>query len=133
MARSSRDVGYRFDYLVAPLRCRQCGRPAQADEMLEMTTRLRDEPNLAYLTVGDTLPVTPERAIGSGYTQLRLPQADEPTILLHPWACVSCGSTANWAEVVVEDDVIEEIESVVLDEETLARAHYQMIDDSKEY
>src|SRR3954452_24046281 len=116
-------MGYRFDYLVAPLRCPQCGRVAQADEMLDMTTRLRAEPNLAYLTVGDPLPVTAERAVAAGYVQRRLPGPDEPVVLLHPWACVSCGVRANWAEVVIEEDVIEAIDETELDEEALARAH----------
>jgi hypothetical protein len=127
MALSSRDVRYRFDYLVAPLRCAQCDRVAQADEMLEMTTRLRDEANLAFLTVGDSLPVTTERALDRGYIQLRAPRPGEPISLLQTWTCTSCGSTANWAEVVVEDDVIEVIEEVALDEETLARAHFKIV------
>jgi len=125
-------MGYRFDYLVAPLRCPQCGWVAQADEMLDMTTRLRAEPNLAYLTIGDSLPVTPELAVAAGYVQLRLPGPHEPVVLLHPWACVACGTGANWAEVVVEEDVIEAIDEAVLDDETLARAHFRAPPDSKE-
>lgn len=108
------------------MRCPRCGRVAQADEMLEMTTRLRAEPNLAYLTVGDHLPVIPEQAIARGYVQLRLPEPDEPTILLHTWTCTSCGAAGNWAEVVVEDDVIEAIDEAVLDQDTVARAHFKI-------
>ncbi|MEV4320155.1 hypothetical protein [Actinocrispum sp. NPDC049592] len=125
MAPPSRDVGYRFDYLVAPLRCAHCNRTAQPDEMLEMTTRLRDTPNLAYLGVGDKLPVTTQRALDNGYELLRAPQDGEPTILLQPWACASCGATDNWAEVVIEQDVIEAIDEVVLDADTLARANFR--------
>jgi hypothetical protein len=132
MAPSSRDVGYRFDYLVAPLRCAQCGRVAQPDEMLEMTTRLRELPNLAYLGVGDKLPVTTQRALDNGYELLRTPQPDEPTILLHTWTCMSCGAAANWAEVVIEEDVIEAIDEVTLNPETLARAHFKVIENSQE-
>ncbi|TCO55024.1 hypothetical protein EV192_108312 [Actinocrispum wychmicini] len=99
--------------------------------MLEMTTRLRAEPNLAYLTIGDDLPVTPERAASAGYVQLRLPGPDEPTILLHTWTCASCGAAGNWAEVVVEEDVIEAIDEAELDADTMARAHFKVSDDSR--
>jgi hypothetical protein len=121
-------VGYRFDYLVAPLRC-ECGRLAHADEMLEMTTRLRDEPNLAFLGVGDRLPVTKQRALECGYLLVREPA--EPAVLVHMWACASCGYDRNWAEVVVRDGVIQEIEAVDLDQETLARAHF-IVDDARD-
>jgi hypothetical protein len=121
-------VGYRFDYLVAPLRCGQCGRMAQADEMLEMTTCLRDEPNLAYLRVGDSLPVTTARALDSGYLLVREPPSGSPVVLLHKWTCASCGCAENWAEVVVRDGVITMIDEADLDEEALAQAHFIVAD-----
>lgn len=124
-------MGYRFDYLVAELPCDRCGAVSPADATLEMTTRLRDHPELAYLGVGDELPVDTARARASGYLVVREPAPDTPVVLLHQWICPVCGYPYNWAEVVVVDGVITDIRAVPLNQDTLARAHL-VVDDLRE-
>lgn len=124
-------MGYRFDYLVARLTCAWCGTVAEPDERLEMTTRLRDDPQLAFLGVGDSLPVDPRRAAASGYLRTR-PSADgEPVLLLHQWSCPTCGYAYNWAELTVRDGVIESIVETPLTSAAFTRAHY-VVDDLRE-
>lgn len=121
-------MGYRFDYLVAELPCERCGTVSPADASLEMTTRLRDDPQLAYLGVGDELPVDTARARATGYLVVREPAPDERVVLLHQWTCPVCGYPYNWAEVVVADGVITDIRAVKLNRDTLARAQF-VVDD----
>lgn len=124
-------MGYRFDYLVAALPCGRCGAVSPADASLEMTTRLRDDPQLAYLGVGDALPVDTARALRSGYLLGHEPAPGEPVVLLHQWTCPACGDAYNWAEVVVDGGVITAIRAVDLNRGAVARAHY-LVDDLRE-
>ena len=124
-------MGYRFDYLVAELPCGRCGTVSPADESTEMTTRLRDDPQLAYLGVGDALPVDTPNVLRSGYVLLHEPAPGEPVILLHRWTCPACGYPYNWAEVVVDGGVIAAIRAVELNRDTVARAHFA-VDDVRE-
>jgi hypothetical protein len=124
-------VGYRFDYLVAALPCGSGGEVSPADSSTEMTTRLRDDPQLAYLGVGDGLPVDTPRALRSGYLLLHEPAPGEPVVLLHQWTCPACGYAYNWAEVVVTDGVITAIQAVDLNRDAVARAHY-VVDDVRD-
>ena len=68
-------MGYTFDYLVGELRCAFCDTVSGADERTNMTTRLRDEPGLAFLGVGDMLPVDTERALKADYLLVREPRS----------------------------------------------------------
>jgi hypothetical protein len=124
-------MGYRFDYLVAELRCERCGAVSPADASSEMTIRLRDDPQLAYLGVGDELPVDTARARASGYLVVREPAPGEPVVLLHQWTCPVCGYPYNWAEVVVSGGVITDIRVVMLNQDTLGRAHF-VVDDVRD-
>ena len=117
-------MGYRFDYLVAELPCERCGTVSPPDASPEMTTLLRDDPQLAYLGVGDELPVDTARARASGYLVVRQPTPGEPVVLLHQWTCPTCGYPYNWAEVVATDGIITDIRSVALNQATLTRAHF---------
>lgn len=122
-------MAYSFDYLVAPLRCPD-GAVSPADESTEMTTRLRDEPALAYLGVGDRLEVDTERARQSGYLVLREPRPGEPIVLLQTWVCPSDGTPFLWARVVIRGGIITEIRETQLDGATIAGAHF-IVDDAK--
>src|SRR5262245_42470937 len=124
-------MGYTLDYLAAELTCSRCGAVSPADWSTEMTTRLRDDPQLANLGVGDELPVDTARALASGYLLVREPAPDEPVILLHQWTCPACGYAYNWAEVVIEDGVIASIQTIELNQAAFARAHY-IVDDVRE-
>src|SRR5690349_15432879 len=95
-----------------------------------MTTRLRDDSQLAYLGVGDDLPVDTARALAGGYLLLREPEPDDD----RPPAPVdlpACGYAYNWAEVVVTDGVITSIRAVDLNQAALARADF-IVDDARD-
>ena len=124
-------MGYRFDYLVAPLRCGRCATVSPADETLGMTTRLRDNPQLAFLGVGDALPIDTSTVPSAGYLLLRQPKPREPTTLLQQWECPTCSYAYNWAAVTIRDGIIAAIEPVELNRSTLALANY-IDDDVKE-
>lgn len=119
---------YSFDYLTATLRCARCGRLGPT---LDMITRLRDEPQLDSLGVGDALPVTTANALNSGYLLVREPVPGEPIVLLHTWTCSHCGYADNWALVTVADGVIESIREAALDQRSLAAAQF-VVDDVQE-
>ena len=124
-------MGYRFDYLVARLPCGPDGELTPADASTEMTTRLRDDPQLAYLGVGAELPVDTARALTSGYLLLNEPATGEPVVLLHQWTCPATGYAYHWAEVVVTAGVITDIRAVDLNQTTLTRANY-VVDDIRD-
>lgn len=124
-------MGYTLDYLVAELPCGRCGAVSAADASLEMTTRLRDDPQLAYLGVGDELPGDTARALAGGYLLLHEPAPGGPIVLLHRWTCPACGYAYNWAEVVVTGGVITSIRAVDLNQAALARAHF-IVDDARD-
>lgn len=124
-------MGYTFDYLVAELTCGRCAAVSPADSSTEMTTRLRDDPQLAYLGVGDELPVDTARARASGYIVVHEPTPGKPVVLLHQWTCPACGYPYNFAEVVVEGGVITAIRAVELNQAALARSHF-VVDDVRE-
>jgi predicted RNA-binding Zn-ribbon protein involved in translation (DUF1610 family) len=123
-------TGYRFDYLVAEMPCPGCGAISPADGSTEMITRLRDEPSLAYLGVGDALPADPARARQAGYLVLRDPRPGEDVVLLHTWVCPACGQSFLWARVRVREGRIASIEPVELNAASVASANY-VVDDAK--
>lgn len=124
-------MGYRFDYLVAELPCERCAAVSPPDSSTEMTTRLRDDPQLAYLGVDDELPVDTARALESGYLFAHEPTPDEPVVLLHQWTCPVCGYPYNWTAVTVSEGVITDIRAVELNRDTLTRAHF-VVDDVRD-
>jgi hypothetical protein len=117
-------MGYSFDYFVAALRCPVCGQVSPADESTNMQTKIRDQPELAYLGVGHPLHIRPEQMQQSGYLTVRWPQPGEAVRILETWECPSCGTTFNWAEIVVADGAIASITEAVLSRETLERIHF---------
>lgn len=119
---------YTLDYLVAPMRCPYCDRVSAADLTTEMQTRLRDEPALAYLGVGDELPTCPDRAAANGYIVLRGAKLGEGAILLHTWGCPACGEPFQWAQVVVRGGRIVAIEPTRLTRQAIERANYIEVD-----
>jgi hypothetical protein len=87
-----------------------------------MTTKIRDEPELAWLGVGSALKIDPASEPDAGYY---LVQPPGDTIRILPiWACPTCESYPHWAEIVVRDGRIESIKAVPLDRETLERIHF---------
>jgi hypothetical protein len=123
------EMGYTLDYFVAPLRCPVCGNVSPADESTNMQTKIRDNPELAYLGVGHPLEIRPEEMAASGYLTIRPPDQSGEIRILQSWECPACGQAFNWAEIVVKDGVIQSIEAVPLDRATLGRANY-ISDDS---
>lgn len=121
-------MGYTFDYLVAELPCGRCGETTPADESLDMTTALRDDPQLAFLGVGDALPADTAHAVAAGYLVLHEPAPDEPVVLLHRYTCRACGYAYNWAEVVVTGSTITAIRAVDLNQQSAAGAHFGVDD-----
>lgn len=113
-----------FDWFVAELDCRACGRRSPPDNTTSVQTKLRESPRQNCLVVGDELAVTPETAEDARYTLLRPPDGPDVRILQH-WTCPSCdGFPPQWLEVVVRSGRIASIESVVLDRDALDRAHF---------
>jgi hypothetical protein len=113
-----------FDTFVAELRCPRCGWVSSADDSSGMQTKMRNEPALAWLTVGDELQVEHATMRESGYLPVQIQIPAEPIRILQIWSCSHCHHYPNWAEIVVRDGCIESITAVPLDLETLARVHY---------
>ena len=111
-----------YDIFVAALRCPHCERTTPADVSTNMQTKLRDDPDLSSLGVGDALSIDHATAVESGYLAVQRPA--DPVHIGHIWACPSCHHDPNWAEIVVRDGRIESIEAVPLDRATLERLHY---------
>ncbi|HLO32679.1 MAG TPA: hypothetical protein VK249_26265 [Anaerolineales bacterium] len=85
-----------------------------------MQTYLRDEPDMASLMVGDPLAIDLERMCGegySGYLTVMVPKQSEPIHILQTWECPYCDSPTNWAEVIVNNGLIESIDAVKFDRE----------------
>lgn len=112
-----------FDWFVAELTCRRCGRRSPTDNSTSVQTKLREDARQNCLGVGAALAVTPESAEDARYTLLSMPTGPEVRILQH-WECPFCGDLGQWLEVVVRGDVIAAIESIGFDAAALARAHY---------
>lgn len=117
---------YSYDFFVANLKCPVCGETTPADTSTNMQTYLRDEPEMASLTVGDPLALDPERIRRGeydGYYSVRAPEPGEPIRILQTWECPSCDSPANWAEIVVRAGLIDSIDAVNFDREPFERSH----------
>jgi rubredoxin len=123
-------AGYTFDHIVARLRCPVCGAVSPADDSTEMTTKLRPEPELAFLGIGDRLDFDARNAAAGGYIVLAEPDQGEEVVLLHTWTCPTCGTAFQWARIVVRDGVIAEIDPIALDHQAIDRANY-IVDDAK--
>jgi hypothetical protein len=115
-------MGYTLDAFVAELRCPRCQRVSPATEATGMYTRIRSEPELAWLGVGSALEFDPATVPDAGYYPVQPP--GETIRILQIWDCPNCKSYPNWAEIVVRDGRIESITAVPLDRETLARVHF---------
>ena len=98
-----------YDIFVAALRCPHCERTTPADVSTNMQTKLRDDPDLSSLGVGDALSIDHATAVESGYLAVQRPA--DPVHIGHIWACPSCHHDPNWAEIVVRDGRIDFEES----------------------
>lgn len=115
---------YTYDYFVAKLQCPNCGEISEADDSTNMVTRIRSNPELAYLGVGDALKIDRSTIEESGYFVIQSPLPNEEVRILETWECPSCGQSFNWAEIVVRDGIIESILPVLLTREVLEQAHF---------
>lgn len=111
-----------YDLFVAALRCPHCGQITPADISTNMQTKLRDDADVSSLKVGNALVVDHETAPDSGYYVVQPPS--EPVRIGQIWECPYCHHYPNWAEVVIRDGRIENIEAVRLDVAALDRLHY---------
>jgi hypothetical protein len=111
-----------YDLFVAALRCPHCGLTTPADVGTNMQTKLRDDPDVSSLKVGDALIIDHATAVDGGYLAVQPPS--EPVHICHIWACPFCQHYPNWAEVVVRHGRIESNEAMRLDFATLERLHY---------
>lgn len=111
-----------FDNFVAQLRCPRCQRLSSADDSTGIQTKLRDEPDASWFSVGSQLSFDLHRVAESGY--LPVQPAGQPLRLLQIWSCGHCGKYPNWAEVVIQGDRVAAIEAVPLDLATLDRIHF---------
>ena len=119
-------MSHSYDFFVAHLTCPVCGETSPADESTNMQTYIRDAPDMAALKVGDRLDIDPARIqLGDydGYYVGRAPAPGEAIRLLQTWECPFCGTPTNWAEVVVCNGVIDQIEAVPFDREHVERSH----------
>lgn len=112
-----------FDWFVAELTCRRCGRRSPADNTTSVQTKLREDARQDCLGVGAALTVTPESAEDARYTLLSLPKGPDIRILQH-WECPACGDLAQWLQVVVRDGTIASIEPLRFDAAALEAANY---------
>jgi hypothetical protein len=113
-----------LDYFVGRLRCSNCDRISEPDLSTNMATRIRSQPELAYLGVGDALEIEPDSMRDAGYVTVRRPAPGEAVHILEVWECPYCGQAFNWAEIVVRDGVIAEVTAVPLNLDNLKRAHF---------
>ena len=113
-----------FDFFIAPLRCPICGIVSPEDTSTNMQTKIQASPMGAYLRVGDKLDLRKSGPGSGGYLTIKEPLPTEPIHILDIWECSACGQPFNWAEIVLQNDVIVSITAVKLDQETLKRAHF---------
>lgn len=114
-------MGTSFDYFVGALECPSCGAVSEPDGRTYIQTRLRDDPEGAYLGVGDALEL-PSDIGACEYEVLREPTAGEPVHIGEVWCCPSCGAGQRWAEVVIAEGRIRSLRAVDL-VEALPRLH----------
>jgi hypothetical protein len=115
-------MGYTLDAFVAELRCPRCQRVSSANEATGMYTRIRSDPQLAWLGVGSALEIDPATVPDAGYFPVQPP--GDTIRILQIWSCPNCDAYPNWAEIVVRDGHIESVTAVPLDRETLDRVHF---------
>ena len=114
-----------YDFFVARMKCPNCGETSPDDESTNMQTKIRKEPNLSYLRVGDSVePAEPDVA----YLTIRKPEPGEDIRILQTWECPNCNRVDNWAEIVIQGGIIRSIQPVSLNRETFRRANF--IEDS---
>jgi hypothetical protein len=113
-----------FDFFAAELPCSTCGKIVSGAAMAHMQTRIQRDPQGAYLQVGAHIDIAPGGPSVNGYLTIRPPQHHSPIRLLEVWSCPFCGATPQWAEVILEDEMIRSITAVPLNRETLDRVHY---------
>lgn len=120
---------YTLDYFVAALQCPHCGTSSPVDDSTNMATYIQDQPELTYLGVGHPLKIETEKMRERGYLTIQTIQSDKPIGILQLWECPTCGQT-NWAEILIQNDVIANISAVTLDRVALERDHF-IHDESK--
>jgi hypothetical protein len=112
-------MGYTLDYFCADLTCPRCGAVTRSEDV-EIQTKIRADPQLADLRVGDRVgPLDP-----LGYLVMNPPDGDRVR-LVEEWACkAGCGFYPNWVEITIEHDTITRIAPTELDRTTRARVNY---------
>ena len=100
-----------FDYFVGELKCPVCSLVSPADSSTGMQTKIREEPNLEYLRIGDCLEISQEGAEDVYYLTVNAPEVDKAIRIIEMWTCPSCRS-ANWAHIFVEANIITQVSTV---------------------
>lgn len=114
-----------YDYFAAALRCSKCGHQTDGREHTNMQTSIRGDAEGIELRKGhvfESRDLQIAHLIDAGYLLLRQPEAHF-VCLLNPWQCPSCNAD-QWAQVDIRDCVVERIIAVVMNQETLADAHF---------
>lgn len=89
-----------------------------------MPTLIQCDPQGTYLRIGDHLDIKLYRDNRIGYLTIRSPANPLFIRLLELWTCEEFGPTLNWAEIVIENNIIISIVTVPLTIETLERVNY---------
>lgn len=115
-----------FDYFVAALRCPDCGHVSAPTAITNMQTHIRSDADGSEIAVGyvlDSVDLTTESILGSGYALITPPPHEGTMRLLNTWICPA-NQTEQWAAIDIVDYRIERIEAVTLNRATLASANF---------
>ncbi|MBF2048763.1 MAG: hypothetical protein IGS54_15620 [Elainella sp. C42_A2020_010] len=113
-----------FDYFVGSLRCPVCQNISRADSSTNMQTKLCNKPSLDELGVGHKLSINQQIAEAAGYLTVQQPNPDEAIHILNTWECPFCGTPYNWAQITVQNEMIEEVLAVAKSREVLSQVHF---------
>jgi hypothetical protein len=112
-----------FDWFVGNLHCSSCGAVSPANHATGIQTKIRKQPRGDYLGRGVALHVDLLHMEDAGYLPVEYPSDENEIRLVEFWRCPRCQS-ANWAEIVIRNQIIESVEAVRFDRTLFERIHF---------
>ncbi len=112
-----------FDYICHSLKCPKCNKVVSDPCEIDLQTKVARIKELRTLKVGDYLDIEPNPKI-NGYLETRESHESNGLIVIEAWSCPHCGANFLWARVSFKNGILESIEPVDLDENTLSSADF---------
>ena len=112
-------MGYTYDFFVGQFKCQTCGEISPGDSSTNNQTKICSNTDHAEYGIGAILKIDTENLCESGYICRIIPVDPSSFSLLTYWECPTCAAPYNWLAIKIENSIIIDMQTIMLNEKTI--------------